>query len=88
MKRKERVKYTEDDLLKAVADVKSGTSSYRQASRKYGVPIATLSDKIKLKVPLKAQQGKNILNIIYVLLNINSPVISETFLNYFNLETL
>ena len=38
------------------------TSSYRQASRKYGVPIATLSEKIKLKVPLKAQQGKNRVN--------------------------
>lgn len=57
MKRKPRVKYTEEDILCAIADVKNGHCSYRAAAEKYKIPISTLCDKIKLRVSLTAKQG-------------------------------
>ena len=42
MKRKARERYSENDLIKAIAEVKNGTCTYRKASEKYGIPIATL----------------------------------------------
>ena len=41
MKRKQRERYSEDSLLKAVAEIKNG-SSYRSVSAKYNIPISTL----------------------------------------------
>lgn len=51
--KRKRCNYTEDNLLSAVAAVKSGSMGYRKASTKYGIPIMTLSDKVKGKTPLK-----------------------------------
>lgn len=58
MKRKSRQKYTEDDLLRAVAEVKNGNGSYRSVALKYNIPASTLSDKVKLRVPLVSKIGK------------------------------
>ena len=41
------MKYSKIDMAYAITDVLSGTMSARQASRKYGVPLRTLYDKIK-----------------------------------------
>ena len=41
------LKYSKIDMAYAITDVLSGTMSARQASRKYGVPLRTLYDKIK-----------------------------------------
>ena len=57
MKRKARERYSENDLIKAIAEVKNGTCTYRKASEKYGIPIATLCDKIKLRVQVTAKTG-------------------------------
>ena len=43
MKRKATESYSEEDLLRAVTEIKNGTCTYRAASAKYGIPIATLS---------------------------------------------
>ena len=49
--KQKRCNYTEENLLDAIAEVKGGLS-YRKASDKYGIPVMTLSDKIKGKTPL------------------------------------
>jgi len=58
MKRKPREKYTEEDILRAVADIKNGICTYRTASEKYRIPVATLCNKVKGKVPLSSKIGK------------------------------
>ena len=50
--KRQRKKYSNEDILNGVASIKNGKLSYREASQKYGIPIATLSNKIKGKVPL------------------------------------
>jgi transposase-like protein len=49
--KRKRTKYTDEALISAIAEIKNG-ASYRQTSSKYGVPVMTLSDKIKEKTPL------------------------------------
>lgn len=49
--KQKRCKYTEEALLNALSEIKSGLS-YRKASDKYGIPVTTLSDKNKGKTPL------------------------------------
>ena len=44
--------YKEEDILRAVAEIRNGNTSLRKASVKYGVPKSTLSDKLNLRVPL------------------------------------
>ena len=46
------VSYTEDDLLRAVAEVQVGSLSYRKASVKNNIPTMTLHDKIEGKAPM------------------------------------
>lgn len=48
---KKRRNYSNDDLMAAIAEIKSG-KSYRQTSTKYNIPVMTLSDKVKNRVPL------------------------------------
>ena len=43
--RKNRNKYSNDDLLQAVAAVKSKSMTFKQASERYGVPSATIADR-------------------------------------------
>ena len=38
--------YTEDDLQAAIIAIQNGTS-FRQAHRDWGVPVATLNDRVK-----------------------------------------
>ena len=57
MKHKPREKYSEDDVLRTIADIKNSVSTYRAASEKYHIPIATLSDKVKQQVPLSSNIG-------------------------------
>lgn len=58
MKRKARERYTEEDLLRAVAEIKNGSITYRSASAKYGIPIAALNDKVKERIPIGSIIGK------------------------------
>ena len=63
MKRKQKLKYSEDDILNAIAEIKNRNCSYRTASLKYNVPIATLCDKIKQRVPLSSKTGKYVYSL-------------------------
>ena len=58
MKRKARESYSEEDLLRAVSEIKNGTCTYRAASAKYSIPTATLSDKVKERIPIGSKIGK------------------------------
>ena len=58
MKRKQREKYSDDNLLRAIAEIKNKKHTYRAASNKYGIPIATLSDKVQQKVGLSTKIGE------------------------------
>ena len=42
MKRKQREKYSDDNLLRAIAEIRNKKLTYRAASNKYGILIATL----------------------------------------------
>ena len=44
--------YTREDLINAVSSITMKRLTYREASRMYNVPKATLVDKIKERVPL------------------------------------
>ena len=48
---KKRRNYTNDDLMAAIAEIKSG-KSYRQTAIKYNIPAMTLCDKVRNRVPL------------------------------------
>jgi len=50
--KRKRCKYSECDLLNAIADIKSG-KSFRAASQEYHIPVMTLNDKVKGKTPLQ-----------------------------------
>lgn len=53
IKKRTGVRYTNDDLAKAVHDVMNLNSSYRKASENYNVPIAVIYHRIKgRKVPI------------------------------------
>mgnify|MGYP001950179783 CR=1 FL=1 len=56
-----RKKYTEENLLRAVAEVKNGTSTYRAAAEKYNVPLATICDKVKNRMPISTKLGEKYL---------------------------
>ena len=49
VKRKGRKSYSESDLLDAIADIRVNKISQRQASKKYGIPKTTLSDRLSRK---------------------------------------
>ena len=51
VKAKKRL-YTEENLINAVAAVKNKTHTYREASELFNVPLATICDKVKERVPL------------------------------------
>lgn len=53
-------RYTEDDVLQAVAAVQNGTMKYREASAKYNIPLSSLCDRIKQRVPLTPSHGGEI----------------------------
>nr|CAI5856149.1 unnamed protein product [Callosobruchus analis] len=46
-------KYSENDLLRAIRSIKSGETSLNYASKFYGIPKSTLSDKLNKKVLMK-----------------------------------
>jgi hypothetical protein len=55
--KEKRRKYCQDDVIAAVGEIKNG-ATYRVTSEKYGIPVMTLSDKVKGKAPLvRAQPG-------------------------------
>ena len=45
--------YSETALVGAVASVKNKTLSYKKASEKFNVPVATICDRIKQRVPIE-----------------------------------
>ena len=51
-KRPPRNKYTENDVLQAVDKIQAGDMTYRKAWRQYGIPIASLCDRLKHRAPL------------------------------------
>ena len=53
--KRKRQQYTDDDLMAAIAEIKTG-KSYRKTAHKYGIPVMTLSDKVKGKVPLPSSR--------------------------------
>nr|CAH7717322.1 unnamed protein product [Callosobruchus chinensis] len=50
-------KYSENDLLRAVHSIKSGEISLNYASKLYGIPKSTLSNKMNKKVPMERKMG-------------------------------
>lgn len=46
LSRSNKKAYTDEDLIKALAEIKSNQISARAASKKYNIPRATLGDKI------------------------------------------
>ena len=52
---KKRKLYDQDNLLKAIADIKNGMK-YKEASVKYGIPTSTLNDKINNKYSIERSQ--------------------------------
>ena len=63
--RKKYTKHKEEDLVRAVAEIKNGHATYRSVSEKYGIPIATLCDKVKNRVAVSSKMGKNCTIIAY-----------------------
>ena len=59
-KRGKKREYTANDVLSTVAEIQAGTLKYREAANKYGVPIATLCDRIKNRVPLEPSRTGNV----------------------------
>ena len=53
-----RRKNYEEDLLRAVAEIKNGQITYCVASTKYGIPLATLCDKVTNRFPVSTKMGK------------------------------
>ncbi len=51
-------KYSTQQLLNAVGEVRHGTLSLRKASRKYGVPVMTIQDRVKGKTDDVVSQGR------------------------------
>lgn len=53
--------YKEENLIKAIESVKNKTMGYREACRFYGVPFATVHDRLSGKVALdkKPKVGPN-----------------------------
>ena len=49
--------YTKEDVIRAVAAIEDGQKSYREAAGAYNVPLATLCDRIKRRVPLAPSKG-------------------------------
>ncbi|KAG5870771.1 hypothetical protein JTB14_032851 [Gonioctena quinquepunctata] len=47
IKKKTAERYSQDDLLRAVSDVKNKNSTYRQASQEYNIPVAVIFHRIK-----------------------------------------
>ncbi|XP_074039132.1 uncharacterized protein [Leptinotarsa decemlineata] len=47
IKKKTTERYSKDDLLRAVSDVKNKNSTYRQASQEYNIPVAVIFHRIK-----------------------------------------
>ena len=45
--------YTETALREAVASVKNKSLSYKKASEKYNVPVATICDRVKQRVAIE-----------------------------------
>ena len=58
MKRKSRNKYSEDDLLNAISEVKNGVSMVTDMPRINIKFLYRLCDKIILRVPLTAKAGR------------------------------
>ncbi|VEN54906.1 unnamed protein product [Callosobruchus maculatus] len=50
-------KYSENDLFRAVHSIKSGEISLNYASKLYGIPKSTLSNKLNKKVPMERKMG-------------------------------
>ena len=50
-------KYSEEDVLGAIAAVESGFMTYREAAQKYKIPISSLCDRVKKRVPLLPSKG-------------------------------
>ena len=48
---KRKKKYTDDDLMKAVALVKSRSLSVNQASNRYNIPTSTIKDRLSGRYP-------------------------------------
>lgn len=57
MRRKLTKKYSEEDLLRAVAEIKNRKCTYRIASVKYGIPVSTLYDKVTERSALSSKRG-------------------------------
>lgn len=55
--RRSKTPYSNEDVAKAVAAVKSGEKSYRDASKQFGVPTTTLFSKLKGYVFEKLRPG-------------------------------
>lgn len=49
--KRKRNNYSQENMLNAIAEVKRG-STLRKSAEKYGVPVMTLSDKIRGKTPI------------------------------------
>ena len=50
--------YTEEDVIRAIADIKNGLS-LNTTARKYNIPTSTLTDKVKQKYTIgKSRPGK------------------------------
>jgi hypothetical protein len=60
-----RFRYSEDQLRLAIDEIRSGKISQNAASKKYGIPKATLNNKIRNIVPLERKMGP-------------PPILSET----------
>lgn len=44
--------YSDETLIEAISCIKNSTLTYRAASVKYNIPIATLCDKVKQRGPI------------------------------------
>lgn len=54
--------YSNDDLIQAIRSVKAGVISMAKASKKYGIPIGTLHNKLTGKHSMKKAGGQTALS--------------------------
>jgi len=53
-----RSNWTQEDLVRAVDDIKVNNLSYRKAAEKYGIPKSTLCDYVRGKVEIGCKPGR------------------------------
>lgn len=63
--RNKKIKYSSENLIEAIAEIKASKLSVRQASEKYGIPKTTLGDRASGRRPFSIKnRGEHLVYLI------------------------